>query len=77
MRGIIDRIEDGIAVIETDEENFLSAPAAICPQNAAEGSVVDYTADEDGNILSLTVNEAATAIRRERIAALKKRTFTR
>ena len=77
MRGIVDRIEEGFAVIETAEESYVSALPGTFSGDVAEGSVVDYELNAEGHAVQVQVNAAATRARRERMAALRKRMLTR
>ncbi|MBR1811657.1 MAG: DUF3006 domain-containing protein [Clostridia bacterium] len=62
---IIDRIEDGVAVLETEEDTFLQIPASQLPTGAREGSVLIY---KDGEYLLDAQTEAA---RRDRLFRLQ------
>ena len=64
MRAIIDRLEDGFAVLELDDETTVNIPLEHAPEGAREGAVVEY---ENGAILS--IDEAATAARAARLRA--------
>lgn len=72
MRAIIDRLEDGFAVVELEDETTVNIPLETAPAGAREGAVVEY---ENGAILS--IDEQATAERaarlRSRLERLKKR----
>ena len=72
MRAIIDRLEGEYFVLELDDESTVNVPTAGAPAGAREVAVVEY---ENGCILS--VDEAATAERAEKLRArlerLKKR----
>ena len=49
MRGVIDRIEEGIAVIELEDRSQIFFPAKRLPKGAGEGSVlrIDITYDRE------------------------------
>ena len=65
---IIDRIEDGVAVIENGEER-LEIPAEALPNGAVAGDVLTKT--EDG----YTVDRETTDLRRGRMNAAAKKIF--
>ena len=60
MRGITDRIENGIAVIETDD-GMIECPA---PEELRDGDFVEI---EDGQIIS--IDRAAAEARRAKLQA--------
>lgn len=64
MRAIIDRLEDGFAVLELEDETTVNIPLENAPVGAREGAVVEYA---DGAILS--IDEEATAERAARLRA--------
>ncbi len=61
---IIDRFEGDIAVIEIGEGEFLHLPKKILPPSA-----------EEGNVLQIIIDEAATAQRSALIAKLQAALF--
>lgn len=44
---IIDRFEDGFAVVETPGHHFFDIPISILPEGVIEGSVIIVTTDPD------------------------------
>ena len=40
MRVIVDRIEEGVVIVEADDENTYQIPAALCP-DAHEGDAIE------------------------------------
>lgn len=42
MRVIVDRIEEGIVIVEADDENTYQLPIALCP-NAHEGDAIEIS----------------------------------
>lgn len=69
MQYVIDRIEDGIAVLEKDDGSHLELKCDILPENAKEGSVLDFV---DGEYI---INKKAEDDRRAEILALQKKLF--
>lgn len=45
MKVIIDRFEEGFAVVELDAGNMVNMPRALLPQEAKEGDVIDISID--------------------------------
>ncbi len=68
---IIDRIEDGIAVVERDDGSHFSLPAEELPDGAGEGSVI---AEKDG---VLRVDLEAEKIRKKEMLELQNKIFGR
>lgn len=64
----IDRITDGIAVLELENREHLEVPAKKLPPSAKEGDCLNML--EDG---TLSVNEDETARRRQKNAELFKK----
>ena len=71
MRGIIDRFEGGLAVIETDG-GFVNIPKESLPAGATEGSVLEIGADGGASL-----DEAATADRERMIRGMMDKLFDR
>jgi hypothetical protein len=69
---IVDRIEDGIAVLE-GESGWLEVPVGWLPAGAREGSVlrVAVEADGDSSRVSLTLDAEAMAEREAEIRRLR------
>ena len=65
MKAIVDRIEDGVAVLEADERQ-LTLKAAMLP-DAKEGDVLDIVLAEDGSVASYSIDRRETA-RRAKLA---------
>lgn len=65
---IIDRVTSGVAVLENESGNSVEIEANLLPADASEGCVVNV---ESGSAIS--VDHAATAKRREDMAALRDR----
>lgn len=65
MKAIVDRIEDGVAVLEADERQ-LTLKAAMLP-DAKEGDVLDIVLAEDGSVASYSIDLKETA-RRAKLA---------
>lgn len=66
MTYTIDRIEDGVAVLENEDGDTRQIPASQLPETAREGTLITET--EPG---AFAVDEAATEARRARIRALE------
>lgn len=64
MKGIIDRLEEGIAVIQLEEGGEILFPADRLPQNSKEGNVIEIT---------IKLDEKATADRKEIIRKRQER----
>ena len=47
MTVIIDRFEDGFAVVETGDKQFINIPRGVLPANAKEGDVISIIVDSD------------------------------
>ena len=62
---IIDRFEEDLAVLETDD-GMINVERSLLPENAAEGDVLTYNR-------AWTVDKAATEQRRSRTAKWPKR----
>ena len=45
MKVIIDRFEEGFAVVELDAGNMVNMPRVLLPQEAKEGDVIDISID--------------------------------
>ena len=65
MKYIIDRIENGFAVCETEEMKIVNIPLDILPEEGKEGSVLLF---EEGKYVLLAEEEKE---RRERILSLQ------
>ena len=68
MRGVIDRIEEGIAVIELEDRSQVLFPAKRLPKGAGEGSVLR---------IDITYDAQATKRQREKIKRLQERLLKR
>ena len=68
MRGVIDRIEEGIAVIELEDRSQVLFPAKRLPKGAREGSVLR---------IDITYDAQATKRQREKIKRLQERLLKR
>ena len=68
MRGVIDRIEEGIAVIEIEDRSQVLFPAKRLPKGAGEGSVLR---------IDITYDREATKRQREKIKRLQERLLKR
>ncbi len=47
MKLIIDRIEENVAVCETEKGSMVQLPAEVLPQNVCEGAVIDIIYNEE------------------------------
>ena len=65
MKYTIDRITDGIAVLEDENGDLLSISAALLPENIREGSVLK---EEDGEFIP---DENEESERRKKLFALQ------
>lgn len=61
MKLIVDRIADGIAVLEKEDMTHMDVPVAVLPQGVREGNILDF----DGRTYCL--NSEAESAARERI----------
>ena len=68
MRGVIDRIEEGIAVIELEDRSQILFPVKRLPKGAGEGSVLR---------IDITYDREATKRQREKIKRLQERLLKR
>ncbi len=68
MRGVIDRIEEGIAVIELEDKSQILFPAKSLPKGAGEGSVLR---------IDITYDAQATKRQREKIKRLQEKLLKR
>lgn len=68
---IVDRIENGIAVLECKNKTFIQVPLSDFSSPIGEGSVV--VRDADGK---LCADEAKTAERKAKLFALQKNIFS-
>ncbi len=68
MIGVIDRIEEGIAVIEIEDRSQVLFPAKRLPKGAGEGSVLR---------IDITYDREATKRQREKIKRLQERLLKR
>lgn len=67
IHGIVDSIEDDIAVILIgDEEKKISIPVKYLPSNATEGDVID---------ISLNINKDETIKRSQKLKSFMERIF--
>lgn len=66
MQLIIDRIEDGIAVLEYEEGKHVQLPAALLPSGAKEGDA-----------LAFCIDRKTTDDKKEQAENLRKRLFHR
>ena len=69
MRLIIDRITDGIAVLEKEDMTHIEIEASLLPDGVKEGTVLDF----DG--INYVVNSEAEAEIRERIIKKQRSIF--
>ncbi len=63
---IIDRIEEDVAVLETEEKTFINVPLSDLPDGVKEGQALAFS---DG---VYTVDTAKTSQRKEKIKSLLK-----
>lgn len=68
---VLDGVEDGIARLESPEGGLYCLPAKQLPETAREG---DCLREENGCYI---VDEQLTALRRERLSALRSRLIKR
>jgi hypothetical protein len=68
MRGVIDRIEEEIAVIELENRSQILFPAKRLPKGAGEGSVLR---------IDITYDAQATKRQREKIKRLQEKLLKR
>ena len=68
MRGVIDRIEEEIAVIEIEDRSQILFPAKRLPKGAGEGSVLR---------INVTYDAQATKRQREKIRTLQEKLLKR
>jgi len=68
MRGVIDRIEEKIAVIELEDRSQVLFPAKRLPKGAGEGSVLK---------IDITYDSEATKRQREKIKKLQEKLLKR
>lgn len=73
MEWIVDRIEDGVAVIETEDGAQWQLPPGWLPADAREGSVlvVDVRVGRDQVEVSLRLDARAQAAREAKLRALR------
>lgn len=64
MKGIIDRFEEGFAVVELEDKTMTNIDKNIIPRKAREGDVINIEGD------SITLNEKETKILKEEICKL-------
>lgn len=69
MKGIVDRIEEGIVVVEV-EDKIYNVPIEKCVGDIHEGDVVDIEKYEE--IISIKANDEETKSRKEYIDDLTK-----
>lgn len=67
MKYTVDRIEDGVAVLEDDMLSMLPVPCCLLPEGAREGSLLSF----DGENYVLCADEEAA--RRRRLFDLQKK----
>ncbi len=73
MRGVIDRIEDGIAVILIDEKQREWSVAEIeLPEGSVEGTVVQLE-EKDGAFKIISIDQEATAAATKKAQMLQKK----
>lgn len=68
MRGVIDRIEEKIAVIELEDRSQILFPAERLPKGAGEGSILNIT---------ITYDRKETKRQREKIRRLQEKLLKR
>ncbi|MGN0554780.1 MAG: DUF3006 domain-containing protein [Candidatus Fimenecus sp.] len=68
---IVDRIENGLVILERDNKTFLQVPLTVFVSPVSEGSVI--LVDADGNYY---VDEAKTAARKAKLFQLQKNIFS-
>lgn len=66
MRGIIDRFEGDLAIIEKENREFVNIPRQDLPSEAKEGDVIIQVGTE------FQIDESETAKRRKRIEELSR-----
>jgi len=73
MRAIIDRIEDGVAVVELDDNQWIHLPAHLLPADAREGSVLalEVGSGPTATHLAFRIDEEGAAARRVEIETLR------
>lgn len=69
MKLIIERFEDGVAVLETEDEKYLRVKRNELPAGASEGDVLDFT----GGVYR--EDKESTEKRREEMRSLTKMLF--
>lgn len=69
----VDRISDGVAVLEDSRRQQLSLPVGWLPEGAREGDVLQVTATSSGGVRTVTfaVDAAATQERLEEARELR------
>lgn len=73
MRGIIDRIEDGIAVILIDEkQKEWSVAETELPEGSVEGTVIQLE-ETDGAFKIISIDQEATATATKKAQMLQKK----
>ena len=64
---VLDRVEEGIAVLVGEDGKTYDVPLASLPAGSREGSHVDASAEEDGKPLSFTLISGETGENKERL----------
>lgn len=64
MRGIIDRFEQEVCVIELEDKSFIGIPSELMPEGAKEGDCIVIREDE------IFIEENATKMRKQEIQQL-------
>lgn len=66
VHGVVDRIEDDVAVVVLDDEKKINIPVKYLPSNVMEGDVID---------ISLNVNKEETVKRARKLKKLMEDVF--
>ncbi len=74
MKVTIDRIEDGIMVLETDDGKIIELDSIL---GLNEGDVLDIFFNENGSILSCKKDETETVLRSQRAKERLSRLFNK
>lgn len=76
MKVIIDRFENGYAVVELNNgKEFFNLPQELVPNEAKEGDVFNAVLDNDGNIIGTSIDLKETQARESRIKSLMSQIF--
>ncbi len=69
MRGIIERFEEEICIIELEDGSFINIPTALIPEEAKEGDCIVINEKE------IFIDEDATKMRKQEIQNLMDELF--